>query len=119
MSLSFIAWTVLLAPLVSAATILLLTRRAATVSAGISIAACFVSFLGALQLFAAKTFSGTEWVWIKVGELDLAKIGLHVDGLSKPMLLVVTGIGLLIHIYSLGYMKTDAGKARFFAGLSL
>ena len=35
------------------------------------------------------------------------------------MLLVVTGVGALIHIYSLGYMNDDAGKSRYFAGLSL
>ena len=45
--------------------------------------------------------------------------GVTVDALSKTMLLVVTGVGLLVHVYSLGYMKEDAGKARYFAGLSL
>ena len=45
--------------------------------------------------------------------------GVTVDALSKTMLLVVTGVGLLVHVYSLGYMREDAGKARYFAGLSL
>ena len=45
--------------------------------------------------------------------------GVTVDALSKTMLLVVTGVGLLVHVYSLGYMQEDAGKSRYFAGLSL
>ncbi len=46
-------------------------------------------------------------------------IGITVDALSKVMLLVVTGVGLLVHLYSLGYMRDDDGKARYFGGLSL
>ena len=45
--------------------------------------------------------------------------GVTVDALSKTMLLVVTGVGLLVHVYSLGYMADDASKSRYFAGLSL
>ena len=46
-------------------------------------------------------------------------IGVTIDDLSKVMLLVVTGVGALVHIYSLGYMEDDEGKARYFAALSL
>ena len=42
-----------------------------------------------------------------------------IDQLSKGMLFVVTGVGALIHVYSLGYMEEDEGKSRYFAGLSL
>jgi NADH-quinone oxidoreductase subunit L len=46
-------------------------------------------------------------------------IGLVIDRLSAVMVLVVTGVGALIHIYSIIYMGTDTGKARFFGNLSL
>ena len=46
-------------------------------------------------------------------------LGLTLDPLSRSMLLMVTGVGALIHIYSLGYMGADEGKSRYFAGLSL
>ena len=60
----------------------------------------------------------TMYSWIAVGGLDLS-FGLFVDNLTGVMLLVVTGVGLLIHIYSVGYMKHDEGFARFFAYLNL
>jgi NADH-quinone oxidoreductase subunit L len=47
------------------------------------------------------------------------KIGYLINGLTKLMLLVVSGVGLLIHIYSLGYMEDDKGRSRYFCGLSL
>ena len=46
-------------------------------------------------------------------------LGLTLDPVSRSMLFMVTGVGALIHIYSLGYMGADEGKSRYFAGLSL
>ena len=46
-------------------------------------------------------------------------LGLTLDQLSKTMAVVVSGVGALIHIYSLGYMRDDQGKSRYFAALSL
>jgi NADH-quinone oxidoreductase subunit L len=58
------------------------------------------------------------WRWLPVGpfQLDLA---FQVDQLSAVMLLVVTGVGSLIHLFSVGYMKADPGYARYFAYLNL
>ena len=42
-------------------------------------------------------------------------LGFILDPLSRTMLLVVTGVGSLIHIYSFGYMRSDEGKSRYFA----
>jgi NADH-quinone oxidoreductase subunit L len=56
--------------------------------------------------------------WIKAGGL-LVSFGLSVDPLSAVMILVVTGVGSLIHIYSIGYMHEDEGFSRFFAYLNL
>jgi NADH-quinone oxidoreductase subunit L len=56
--------------------------------------------------------------WLKVGDLQV-DFGLHFDPLSLLMLLVVTGVATVIHIYSLGYMREDRGLPRYFASLSL
>ncbi|MFN0179821.1 MAG: NADH-quinone oxidoreductase subunit L [Gemmatimonadales bacterium] len=58
------------------------------------------------------------WAWIGAGGLEI-NLSLQVDQLSMVMLLVVTGVGSLIHIFSVGYMMADPGFARFFAYLNL
>ena len=110
-------WIVLLAPLVSAVVILLVTRPARMLSAYLSVAAVAVSFVGSVVLFAGPDFS-VQFTWLDFERLKVP-IGITIDALSKTMLLVVTGIGLLIHIYSLGYMHGEAGLSRYFAGLSI
>ncbi len=56
--------------------------------------------------------------WVPVGVLRV-DFGLHLDALSMCFVLLITGVGSLIHIYSIGYMKTDPGRRRFFAYLNL
>lgn len=56
--------------------------------------------------------------WISVGDFKI-DIGLKLDQLSTGMMIVVTGIGFLVHLFSLGYMKDDDAKARYFGNLSL
>jgi NADH-quinone oxidoreductase subunit L len=58
------------------------------------------------------------WSWMPVGTLQV-DAALQVDQLSAVMLLVVTGVGSLIHLFSVGYMKDDPGYARYFAYLNL
>ena len=58
------------------------------------------------------------WSWIPVGDLSVSA-GLQVDQLSVVMLLVVTGVSSLIHLFSVGYMHEDPGYARYFAYLNL
>ena len=58
------------------------------------------------------------WEWLPVGELQVA-FALQLDQLSAVMLLVVTGVGALIHVFSVGYMHDDSGYARYFAFLNL
>jgi NADH-quinone oxidoreductase subunit L len=58
------------------------------------------------------------WDWIAVGELRIP-LAFQVDQLSVVMLLVITGVGSLIHLFSVGYMKQDDGYARYFAYLNL
>ncbi len=58
------------------------------------------------------------WEWMPVGTLEI-EVALQVDQLSSVMLLVVTGVGTLIHLFSVGYMYEDPGYARYFAYLNL
>lgn len=114
-------WIILFAPLVAAAAITLLTQRWKTLSALLSIGAILSGFALTLQLF----FQHDNWQspvalqWLLVGDVVKIEFGATIDRLSILMLLVVTGVGSAIHIYSLGYMKGDAGFSRFFACLSL
>ncbi|HEU5171567.1 MAG TPA: NADH-quinone oxidoreductase subunit L [Gemmatimonadales bacterium] len=58
------------------------------------------------------------WPWLDVAELRVS-LGLQVDQLSTVLLLVVTGVGSLIHLFSVGYMGNDPGYARYFSYLNL
>ncbi len=60
----------------------------------------------------------TLWQWMAAGTLKV-NLAFQVDQLSAVMLLVVTGVGSLIHLFSVGYMKEDPGYARYFAYLNL
>ncbi|MCX6968107.1 MAG: NADH-quinone oxidoreductase subunit L [Verrucomicrobia bacterium] len=117
-------WIILFTPLLSAVLIILFTQKWRNLSAGISIAAVLVSLAASIVLFRTLGDSTTTFQlpWLdfrSVGFDFQIPIGITIDGLSKAMLLVVTGIGTLIHIYSWGYMADDEGKSRYFAGLSL
>ncbi len=112
-------WFILLLPLVSAAIINLFARRSKTLSAVISVAAVLASFICSCVLFGQDRVSAPDFTWIDIPAVFKISFGLVVDQLSRTMLLIVTGVGSLIHIYSLGYMRDDEGKARYFAALSL
>ena len=115
-------WVILFAPLLAAALITLFTRRSQGLSAALSIGAILIGFGCALQLFAAlgsgQPLSPLPIQWLSVGPVQV-EIGATVDPLSVLMLLVVTGVGSAIQIYSLGYMKGDPGLSRYFACMSL
>jgi len=114
-----IPWLVLLAPLASAVLIALVTRRAPSVSAFISVVAVSISFICSCVVFAKPEIRAAEIPWIDFGEMLRVPIGFILDSLSKTMLVLVSGVGALIHIYSLGYMRDDPGKSRYYASLSL
>ena len=116
---SFYPWLILLAPFASAAVITLFTLRSKSLSSAISIAAVLVSFVCSCFLFAQSATSAPEFIWIDITPIFHVTLGLTLDQLSRTMALVVSGVGALIHIYSLGYMRDDEGKSRYFAALSL
>src|SRR3954449_11064766 len=116
---SFYPWLILLAPLASATVITLFTLRSKSLSSAISIAAVLISFCCSCFVFAQSATSAPEFVWLDVPPIFRVPLGLTIDQLSRTMAVVVSGVGALIHIYSLGYMRNDQGKSRYFAALSL
>ncbi len=116
---SVLPWYVLLLPLISAVVILLVTRRWSGISAFVSVGAAIIGFVCSCLIFSSPQISPPEFTWIDLRPLLYIPLGLVLDNLSKTMLVLVTGVGALVHIYSLGYMRDDAGKSRYFAALSL
>ena len=80
-----------------------------------------VALLWITPLTSALTVQLYNWLDVPNGPGNhfTVSIALKVDTLSRLMLTVVTFVGLLVHIFSLGYMKDDAGKNRYFTGLAL
>ena len=116
---SILPWMILLAPLISATAITLFTLRWKALSSAISVAAVFVSFICSCLIFAHRTSGAAEFTWIGIGGVFQVPLSLTLDQLSRMMTVLVSGIGVLIHVYSLGYMRDDEGKSRYFAALSL
>jgi len=116
---SNLPWIILLAPLFSAAAITLFTRRSKALSSFISIAAVLTSFVCSCLIFRDANILAADLTWIDFPGIFNVPLALTLDPLSKTMLLLVTGVGSLIHIYSLGYMRDEEGKSRYFAALSL
>jgi NADH-quinone oxidoreductase subunit L len=97
------------------------TTMVSVVGAGTLVAA----FVVALGVFVELVRQPPEapiivslWHWMPVGRLQV-DLAFQVDQLSTVMLLVVTGVGSLIHLFSIGYMREDPGYARYFSYLNL
>ena len=116
---SLLPWLALLLPLGSAGVITLFTRRWKHISSAISVAAVLGSFVCSCAIFGKVDISAGEFTWIDIRGVFIVPLAFVLDDLSRLMLLVVSGVGALIHIYSLGYMRDDEGKSRYFAALSL
>ena len=116
-----LTWILLFGPLLAAVGILLFARRRPMASAALSIGAVGLSFMASLKLFLAVTggaaVSISPHVWLAAGPL-VVEWGAVVDRLSVLMLLVVTGVGTAIQVYSVGYMRGDSGIPRYFALMS-
>lgn len=108
----------LVLPLLSAVVIhFLLKQKLASVATILGTTSTAVTLAITFNLLSS-TANGATFTWAQVGDLKI-DIGLQLDQLSKGMMIVVTGIGLLVHVFSLGYMKDDEAKARYFGNLSL
>lgn len=119
-------WLLPALPLAGAAVLLLIGRRAdawghllATLTALASFAVALVAFAGMLgRAETERPVALTLFSWVPVGGLQV-DVGLQLDQLSMCFALLITGVGSLIHIYSVGYMSDDPGRRRFFAYLNL
>ncbi|MFN2432835.1 MAG: proton-conducting transporter membrane subunit, partial [Gemmatimonadota bacterium] len=88
-------------------------------SVGLAFALTLGMFVSMLGLPAGERRAVVDlFTWMAAGDFRL-DAGLLLDPLSVTMALVVTGVGFLIHVYSIGYMREDAGFWRFFAYLNL
>ena len=86
--------------------------------AGISIAFIISIWVFKLVIFDDKTYNGQVYQWMQVGSISF-EIGFLVDSLTAIMILLVTFISLMVHIYTIGYMHNDDGYTRFFSYISL
>ena len=108
-------WLLLFLPL-AVAVINQLALRRGPLAPWLSTASAIATLVISLRLLGQ---SGTFNIdWATIGDLHL-QIGIKLDQLSTGMMTVVTGVGALVHIFSLSYMKDDAAKNRYFTGLSL
>jgi NADH-quinone oxidoreductase subunit L len=117
-------WIIPAAPLLAAGLIALVGLGRPRLAAALSVGAVGVSFLLSLGI-AVRLFAGgaggaavSTVEWLRAGDV-VVEAGTLVDPLGVVMLLVVTFVGLLIHVYSIGYMKGDPGFPRYFAFLSI
>jgi len=119
MAPSHLASLLLLLPLASAAVIALFLRRRGGLAAAVSVAAAagIVVVASALIFGGHRDFpAGADW--LRFGGFTVA-LGIKFDDLAALMLFVVSFVGFLIHVFSLGYMRDDPAKGRYFAGLSV
>lgn len=111
---------VLLLPLLSAAVIACFCRRFGRLASYISVAAAGVIFLAALSAVSSAGGENVHQSWIWLGFQDFTvSMGFYLDDVSATMMLMVTFVGFLIHVFSLGYMAEDGSPARYFGGLSI
>ena len=96
------------------------SRQAVTIVGLLFSGAAFAWALGVALRFSSLDLPYQEYLahWIRSGNFSV-DFGFYLDQLSLVMLLVVTGVGFLIHIYSVGYMWDDPGYYRFFSYLNL
>ena len=96
-------------------------RRAAHVLTILGVAVSAVLSIGVLKGFldgSAQVFNGPVYTWLTVGGFEFS-VGFLVDSLTAMMLVVVTSVSLMVHIYTIGYMHEDPGYQRFFSYISL
>jgi NADH-quinone oxidoreductase subunit L len=118
-----LVWLVPGLPLAGAVALLLAGRRLRGVAGGLASALVGASFVVGVLVFIAMPDGGQPVLvrlfdWISVGSLQ-APVELRVDPLSMVMVLTVTGIGFLIHVYSIDYMHGDPRYPRYFAYMNL
>lgn len=107
-------------PFLSAGLIGLFFRHKGDLAAYLSIASCGLLAVISLYLvfFGARTEEGGSITWMTFGHYEV-KFGFLFDDMAALLLFIVAVVGLLVHVFSLEYMRKDESKGRYFAGLSL
>ncbi|HEY9408270.1 MAG TPA: NADH-quinone oxidoreductase subunit L [Jiangellaceae bacterium] len=121
-----LSWLLIAFPLLGAAILLLGGRRTDKVGHLVGTVASCLSFVVAVVLLIAmlgeddtsRATSVTLWDWFNAGGYHV-EVGLLLDQLSMAFVLLITGVGSLIHVYSIGYMEHDERRRRFFGYLNL
>src|SRR3954452_19915157 len=118
------SWLLIALPLAGAAVLLLGGRRTDRwghlLGAATVVLAFVIGLIGTFSLSGVdgRSVSVDLFTFLSAGTLDV-KLGLLLDPLSMAFVLLITGVGALIHIYSIGYMAHDPDRRRFFAYLNL
>ncbi|WP_409183567.1 NADH-quinone oxidoreductase subunit L [Amycolatopsis sp. VS8301801F10] len=116
------SWLLVALPALGALVLLLSGKRAKAWGHLLGCATVTLAFVYAVILFFSTdshTVTDTKvYSWIPVTQLQV-DFGLRIDALSLTFVLLITGVGMLIHFYSIGYMADDEGRYRFFAYLNL
>ncbi len=88
----------------------------------VTILGVLVSFIASVMVFqdvqAGQIFNGPVYTWLASGNIRF-EVGFLIDSLTATMMLVVTFVSLMVHIYTIGYMADDPGYQRFFSYISL
>jgi NADH-quinone oxidoreductase subunit L len=121
-----LAWLLVALPLTGSAILLIGGKRTNAwghlLATGIAIASFIVGFITFLEMWAreenARSVTLHLWDWMVVGSFKIP-VALQIDQLSIAFVLLITGVGSLIHVYSIGYMEHDENKRKFFAYLNL
>jgi len=124
--MTILMWQMVLAPLTGSAALLIGGRRTNNWGHILGCLASFASFAAGVALFVGmlrrppeeRAIRESLFSWVPVGGLHV-NFGLQLDALSVCFVLLITGVGTLIHIYSIGYMAEDHERRRFFAYLNL
>jgi NADH-quinone oxidoreductase subunit L len=122
---SAVAWLLVALPLIGAAVLLLGGRRTDRFGPLLAVGLSWASFVVGLVILVQLLGLGSDqramhltlWDWVPAGAFQL-NVGMLVDPLSMSFVMLITFVGSLIHVYSLGYMEHDPDKRRFFAYLN-
>ena len=126
MSFESIYWLILLIPLagflINGIFISLLFRQFEKISGFITVGTVFLSFVLSIVSLINFNDQGAQLIdsfdWLMIGDVGI-KTGFLIDPLTSIMLIVVTGVSLMIQIYSIGYMASDEGYSRYFSFMAL
>jgi NADH-quinone oxidoreductase subunit L len=86
--------------------------------AGVAVALFASLYIFKLVIFEGQSYNATVYQWLQAGSLSL-EVGFMVDSLTAMMMVVVTFVSLMVHIYTIGYMEEDPGYSRFFSYIAL